>query len=91
MDALARWGVLVAYVNDRPIMGMPGVRDPEYPCEGFSPGEPERHGWGACETDGHYMCDECTERASCDCGCGNRPSQCACLDCGLSGTCVEMT
>jgi len=66
---------------------MPGVRDPEYPCEAFNPGEPAGT---ECETDGHYICDECIERASCDCGCGNRPSQCACGDCGFSGTCGSL-
>ena len=35
--------------------GQPGVRDPEFPCRGFEPGEPS----GDCKTDGHYMCQEC--------------------------------
>jgi hypothetical protein len=39
--------------------GRAGVRDPENPCEGFVPGEPERG--GGCDGDGHYMCRECTK------------------------------
>jgi len=40
--------------------GTPGVRDVEAPCEVFNVGEPGR---GDCETDGHYLCVECTEIA----------------------------
>jgi hypothetical protein len=56
--ALFEWAVLEATVNGRSCVGMPGVRDPEYPCEAFAPGEP---GYGRCDTDGHYMCMECKE------------------------------
>jgi len=56
--------------------GAPGIRDPEAPCEAFAPGEPS----GDCLTDGHYLCDECRERATCEGGCGRRPSQCECPD-----------
>lgn len=50
-----------------------GVRDPDYPCVEFRLGDPA----GDCPTDGHYVCDECVHRATCD-GCGLRPSRCEC-------------
>lgn len=71
--ALQRFSWLVHEVNGRQVVGMPGVRDPENPCEAFQPGKPG----GTCETDGHYICDECTERATCA-DCGNRPMYCEC-------------
>jgi hypothetical protein len=57
------WGVLV-YRNirerskERLPVGTPGVRDPDLPCDAFRPGKPG----GDCETDGHYLCEECAER-----------------------------
>jgi hypothetical protein len=57
MDVPSRWAELVAQVNGRTTFGQPGVRDPENPCTAFEPGLPD----GDCETDGHYMCDECTK------------------------------
>jgi len=51
------WQYLIASVNGRSMMGQPGVRDPEYPCDEFVPGLP---GNGHCDTDGHYMCAECS-------------------------------
>lgn len=58
--------------------GVPAAetRDPSNPCDAFVRGTPGA--LGACETDGHYACDECEERATCDGGCGRRPSQCEC-------------
>jgi len=38
--------------------GTPGVRDPDNPCEAFIPGTPHPH--GDCNTDGHYLCAECS-------------------------------
>lgn len=35
--------------------GTPFVRDQDYPCYVFEPGEPQ----GNCDTDGHYICAEC--------------------------------
>lgn len=58
-NALDRWRWLVEEVNGRRAFGMPGVRDPDAPCDAFAPGKPA----GKCETDGHYMCDECSNRA----------------------------
>jgi hypothetical protein len=34
------------------------LRDPDAPCEAFEPGTP---GSGDCETDGHYLCEKCSE------------------------------
>ncbi|MGH9462243.1 MAG: hypothetical protein ACRD1X_13555 [Vicinamibacteria bacterium] len=76
MNALDRWQQLEALANGRTIVGMDGVRDPEAPCEVFRNGTP----FGRCETDGHYLCDECVERATCEGGCGRRPSQCECAE-----------
>lgn len=56
-----------------------GVRDPEHPCTSFVLGEPEPV--ATCETDGHYICDECVHRKTCSTGCGQRPSLCTCKWC----------
>lgn len=85
--ALERWQWLEDAVNGRAGLGTPGMRDPGLPCAGFDPGEPEAN--AICETDGHYLCDECVGRASCECGCGNRPSQCACEYCVMVMTCRD--
>jgi len=77
--ALQRWAELVALVNGRTIVGMAGVRDPDARCEDFEPGEPTVN--GDCITDGHYMCDECTRRATCP-ECGLRPWHCVYWGCG---------
>jgi hypothetical protein len=39
-------------------VGVRGIRDPDCPCTEFLPGPPDR--FGNCETDGHYMCRECS-------------------------------
>lgn len=41
-------------------IGAPGLRDRDAPCFDFEPGAPA----GDCETDGHYLCDECVERGN---------------------------
>ena len=41
--------------------GIPGQRDPEFPCADFKPGTPS---YGHCEGDGHYLCDQCTEHST---------------------------
>lgn len=41
--------------------GTPGVRDVDNPCSMFQPG-PVLYSAG-CETDGHYICDECEHSA----------------------------
>ena len=44
--------------NQKPV-GIPGNRDPLNPCTGFEP-RPRKNGdWGACQSDGHYLCREC--------------------------------
>lgn len=78
MEMTLRWQHLVAVANGRTLVGMDGVRDPEGPCEMFENG-PLHGGTGDCETDGHYLCDECVHRATCE-GCRRRPSQCECVD-----------
>lgn len=55
---LDRWRMLEAEVNGRSYIGMPGVRDPEYPCELFD--GKGYDGRGRCHSDGHYMCTECS-------------------------------
>jgi hypothetical protein len=70
---LTQWAILVEQVNGRTSFGEDGVRDPENPCSAFVEGEPR----GDCETDGHYMCDECVERATCEL-CLKRPIHCEC-------------
>ena len=77
--SLTQWNELVAFVNHTSTFGTDNVRDPDYPCTGFVSGEPTPR--GRCSTDGHYMCDECVERATCDGGCGKRPTYCECLFC----------
>lgn len=41
-------------------VGSPGLRDRDAPCAGFESGTP----LGECETDGHYLCDECINKGS---------------------------
>jgi hypothetical protein len=50
------WWELVEQANGRLYLGQDGVRDPDFPCVEFVRGAP--NGW--CDTDGHYMCRECT-------------------------------
>lgn len=61
-----RWLAVVKTLLDQ--------HDPNAPCDRFVEGKPS----GLCETDGHYRCDECRERASCP-ECNKRPSKCTCL------------
>lgn len=39
--------------------GIPGNRDPENVCTAFSPRKRGPGDVGECESDGHYLCDEC--------------------------------
>jgi hypothetical protein len=40
--------------------GLPGVRDVDAPCADFTPGtSPGTLRIGDCDTDGHYLCEEC--------------------------------
>lgn len=42
--------------------GIPGQRDPEFPCADFNTACPS--GYGRCDGDGHYLCDECAEHST---------------------------
>lgn len=53
------WRELIASVNGVTYVGQRGVRDPEYPCEGFT--ATGYDGSGTCHSDGHYLCTECSE------------------------------
>jgi len=85
-DAMIAWNQLVASVNGTTTIGTIGVRDPDYPCEGFNPvgaafrqvTESDLCSWSRCETDGHYMCTECTEISIDEL----RRRQCRCEECG---------
>ena len=70
-----RWSWLVAEVNGRGVVGMPGVRDPENICDEFYPGEPQEN--NSCDGDGHYMCSECSKLKVCG-ACGERTDFCEC-------------
>lgn len=39
--------------------GIPGHRDPENVCTAFSPRPREVGDMATCDSDGHYLCDEC--------------------------------
>ncbi len=38
--------------------GIPGHRDPDYPCNGYNPSARFRLDW-RCDGDGHYLCEGC--------------------------------
>lgn len=59
MSALEQWRWLEAELNGRELVGMRGVRDPESPCDGFDGRGFDGH--GRCDSDGHYLCVECSE------------------------------
>lgn len=40
------------------VLGSPGVRDPDSPCDRYAPGKPS----GDCKSDGHYLCSDCEEK-----------------------------
>ena len=44
-------------------VGVPNNRDPANPCSAFSPRPRQFKDWGDCQTDGHYLCEECCHRA----------------------------
>lgn len=42
--------------------GVPGNRDPDHPCEVYSPRKWRPGDWNDCQTDGHALCVECCHR-----------------------------
>jgi hypothetical protein len=58
---LASWNELFHHVNGRTMLHQVGVRDPENPCEAFD-GQ-GYDGTGRCDSDGHYICNECSHLA----------------------------
>ena len=57
LHAFAKWRT--AY-KGHPV-GLPGERDPLFPCSAYQP-RPSRTGEvGECETDQHYLCHHCVE------------------------------
>ncbi len=59
--ALFAWRRWARAETHKPV-GVPGNRDPESPCEAYSPRARKAGDWGACETDGHYLCQKCCHR-----------------------------
>lgn len=66
-ESLQQWSLLVHEVNGRSVVGMPGVRDPDFPCDAYRP-TPDADllglrvtaaGDGDCASDGHYLCGGC--------------------------------
>lgn len=43
--------------------GIPGNRDPEFPCPAFAPRPRQFGDFRDCQTDGHYLCADCCHRA----------------------------
>ena len=43
--------------------GVPGNRDPDYPCTAYEPRPAKWNDWGRCESDGHYLCNGCAHFA----------------------------
>jgi hypothetical protein len=80
MSTLDRWNELYLAANGRTAFGQRGVRDPEYPCAEFLPGEPS----GQCMSDGHYLCNECTWSVPLCATCGESWRLCECDPDGAS-------
>lgn len=43
-------------------VGVPFNRDPDNVCRVYEPGEARDDDWVKCQTDGHYLCEECCHR-----------------------------
>lgn len=95
MSSIARWAELEAAVNGRVLVGMEGVRDPDFRCEGFRRADQEPKDARSardCDTDGHYLCDDCihisdkeARRRRGECACGGRVAR---FDDPLCGECA---
>lgn len=57
--AYRRWAV----PGEKKPVGVPGNRDPDAPCSAYEPIRRSKTTWADCQTDGHYLCDECCHRA----------------------------
>lgn len=57
-EALNRWYALVSELNGRPLVGTPGIRDVDHPCEEYD--GKGYDGRGRCDSDGHYECVNCS-------------------------------
>jgi hypothetical protein len=57
--AYRRWAI----PGEKKPVGIPGNRDPDIPCGSYEPIEWKTPAWNDCQTDGHYLCDECCHRA----------------------------
>lgn len=45
---------------ETPLVGIPGIRDNEHPCTHYMPRPRlKEDGEANCQTDGHYLCEEC--------------------------------
>ena len=60
--AYRRWAI----PGEKKPVGIPGNRDPDHPCAAFEPLWKNRETWDDCQTDGHYLCDECCHKAQPD-------------------------
>lgn len=62
-----KWLCIFAYrrwvrVERRKPVGVPHNRDPEAPCESYSPRKWSSGNWDGCQGDGHYLCAECCHK-----------------------------
>jgi len=44
------------------------IRDPDFPCDWYTPRPPIPSDDTTCQSDGHYLCNECALRRRCYCG-----------------------
>lgn len=87
-NPMREWDELVAFVNNRTLIGTAGHRDSGADnCTAFAPGAPDT--FGNCESDGHYMCAKCSNLSLRE----QRRRNNVCEDCGgplgRSELCVE--
>lgn len=48
--------------TDKKPVGVPYNRDPENVCPAYEPREKKGIDWDNCQTDGHYLCEECCHK-----------------------------
>lgn len=59
-----RWLALFGYRRwargmPTPPVGTPFYRDPENRCDIYEPRPAQWNDWGTCQSDNHYLCEEC--------------------------------